>query len=409
MIRDVQASREELATFFGHVLPHLNEKQRRLVAGAMASALGHGGQSAVAQAAGISRHRVIDGVAEIKAGVEVSDRQRAPGGGSRTAAEKQPGLVNALLELVKPETRGDPTSSLLWTLKSTYELADELIKQGFKVSAELVRRLLHQQGYSLQATSKQNEGTTHPDRNAQFIYLDQKATSFLDQGQPVISVDTKKKELIGDFANKGAEWQPKGQPERVRVHDFIDKQLGKAIPYGVYDVAHDEGWVSVGNTADTAQFAVASIRQWWQQMGSIRFPDATKLMITADAGGSNGYRVRAWKYHLGQLARETGLEITVCHYPPGTSKWNKIEHRLFSFITINWRGRPLTSIRTVVELIAATGTKTGLVVQSAHDSNVYEKGVKVSDTELAAIPLTQHEWHGEWNYTIAPNDTKCAG
>lgn len=392
---------EDLATFFERVLPHLNEKQRRLVAGAMALGLGRGGQSAVAEAAKISRHVVIDGMAQLRAGVEVSERQRVEGGGARLATEKQPGLLPALEKLVQPHTRGDPTSNLRWTLKSTYQLADELVEQGFRASAELVRQLLHQLGYSLQATAKQKEGTSHPDRDQQFRYLDKTASEFLELGQPAISVDTKKKELIGDFANKGAEWQPKGQPERVRVHDFVDKQLGKAVPYGVYDIANDQGWVSVGNSSDTAEFAVASIRQWWQQMGSQRFPEATRLMITADAGGSNGYRVKAWKYHLGKLAKETGLEITVCHYPPGTSKWNKIEHRLFSFITMNWRGRPLTSIRTVVELISATTTRSGLEVRSAFDPTPYEKGVSITDAQLAAVPLTQHDWHGEWNYTIA--------
>lgn len=397
----MQASLEDLATFFERTLPHLNEKQRRLVAGAMALSLGRGGQSAVAEAGKMSRHVVIDGMAQLRVGVEVSERQRVEGGGARLATDKQPGLLKALEQLVQPHTRGDPTYNLLWTLKSTYQLADELVEQGFRVSAELVRQLLHQLGYSLQANAKQKEGTSHPDRDQQFQYLNETASTFLEQQQPVISVDTKKKELIGDFANKGTEWQPKGRPERVRVHDFMDKQLGKAIPYGIYDIASDQGWVSVGNSSDTAEFAVASIRQWWQQMGSHRFPEATRLMITADAGGSNGYRVKAWKYHLGKLAAESGLEITVCHYPPGTSKWNKIEHRLFSFITMNWRGRPLTSIRTVVELIAATTTRSGLEVRSTLDPTLYEKGVSITDTQLAAVPLTRHDWHGEWNYTIA--------
>ena len=257
-------------------------------------------------------------------------------------------------------------------------------------------------GYSLQAPAKQKEGTTHPDRNAQFAYLNSRVTDHLRAGEPVISVDTKKKELVGDFHNGGREWQPSGQPEPVRVHDFIDPGLGKAIPYGIYDLSNDEGWVSVGDTADTAEFAANTIRRWWHQMGQHRFGDATRLLITADAGGSNGYRIRAWKTHLAALATETGLTITVCHYPPGTSKWNKIEHRMFSFITLNWRGRPLTSIRTIVELIAATTTKTGLTIQADHDPTEYPKGVKVSDSELAAIPLTRHDWHGDWNYTIRP-------
>lgn len=398
----MEITSEALSEFFGQVLPHLGERQRRVVAGAAAQMLGRGGKTRVAEASGMSRNTVIRGVGEMEAGVEPSDRQRAPGGGDRPAIVKQPGLSEALDELVDPETRGTPMSSLRWTSKSTYQLARELTSQGYQVSAELVRRLLHQMGYSLQAPSKQKEGTTHPDRDAQFCYLNSRVTDHLRAGEPVISVDTKKKELIGDFHNGGREYQPKGQPERVRVHDFIDPGLGKAIPYGIYDISNNEGWVSVGDTADTAEFAVNSIRRWWNQMGKDRFGDATRLLITADAGGSNGYRIRAWKHHLAVLATETGLEITVCHYPPGTSKWNKIEHRMFAFITMNWRGRPLTSIRTIIELISATTTKTGLTIRADHDPAEYHKGVKISDAELDAIPLTRHDWHGDWNYTIHP-------
>ncbi len=398
----MEITSEALSEFFGQVLPHLGERQRRVVAGAAAQMLGRGGKTRVAEASGMSRNTVIRGVGEMEAGVEPSDRQRAPGGGDRPAIVKQPGLSEALDELVDPETRGTPMSSLRWTSKSTYQLARELTSQGYQVSAELVRRLLHQMGYSLQAPSKQKEGTTHPDRDAQFCYLNSRVTGHLGVGEPVISVDTKKKELIGDFHNGGREYQPKGEPERVRVHDFIDPGLGKAIPYGIYDISNNEGWVSVGDTADTAEFAVNSIRRWWNQMGKDRFGDATRLLITADAGGSNGYRIRAWKHHLAALATETGLEITVCHYPPGTSKWNKIEHRMFSFITMNWRGRPLTSIRTIIELISATTTKTGLTIRADHDPAEYHKGVKISDAELDAIPLTRHDWHGDWNYTIHP-------
>ena len=294
-------------------------------------------------------------------------------------------------------------SALRWTLKSTYELAGDLQAQGYRASAELVRRLLHQMGYSLQAPSKQIEGAAHPDRDRQFRYINDLVLRRQKLKEPVISVDTKKKELIGRFSNRGREWQPAKEPERVRVHDFAERALGefaKAIPYGVYDVAHDEGWVSVGDSADTAEFAVESIRRWWDQMGKKRFPEASTLLVTADAGGSNGPRVRAWKWHLARLAEETGLSITVCHYPPGTSKWNKIEHRLFSFISMNWRGRPLTDIRTVVELIAATKTKTGLSVQCAYDPNWYPTGEKVSDHDFKTIPLRQHDWHGEWNYDL---------
>lgn len=396
---------EGLRAFFETVMPHLNEKQRRVVAGAMVAALGRGGQARVVEATGMSTSTVNTATREVRAGVEPSDRQRRPGAGVKPAVEVQPGLLDALDELVHPETRGTPMSPLRWTLKSTYELARELTGMGYRVSAELVRRLLHQMGYSLQAPAKQNEGTSHPDRDGQFRYINDLAARQIDEGAPVISVDTKKKELIGSYRNGGREWQPSGEPERVNVHDFADRALGefaKAIPYGVYDIGNDEGWVSVGDSADTAEFAVESIRRWWQQIGRLRFPHATTLVITADAGGSNGSRVRAWKWHLAQLANETGLRITVCHYPPGTSKWNKIEHRLFSFISMNWRGRPLTDIRTIVELIAATTTKTGLAVQCAYDPNWYPTGKKIADRDFDAIPLAPHEWHGDWNYTITP-------
>jgi transposase len=400
----VEAGRDELEQFFSTVMPHLNEVQRRVVAGAMARALGRGGKSAVAQASGLSRNTVIKAQAEVEEGIEPGERLRAPGAGDKPAIDKQPGLLEALDELVHPGTRGSPMSPLRWTLKSTYELARELGGAGFSVSAELVRRLLHQMGYSLQAPAKQNEGTSHPDRDGQFGHLNALAAERLAAGEPVISVDTKKKEIIGNFSNGGREWQPAGEPTRVNVHDFADRALGefaKAIPYGIYDVASDEGWVSVGDVADTAEFAVESIRRWWTELGKDRFPKAKRLMITADSGGSNGYRVRAWKFHLAKLANETGLQITVCHYPPGTSKWNKIEHRLFSFISMNWRGQPLTDIRTIVELIAATTTKSGLTVQASYDPNWYPTGEKVSDKDFAAIPLRPHEFHGEWNYDIA--------
>jgi transposase len=405
----VDASVEELGEFFDVVLPHLNELQRRVVAGAMAHVLGRGGKTRVADASGMSRNTVIKAAAEVEAGIEPSDRQRVAGGGDRPAIDKQPGLLEALDELVHPDTRGTPMSALRWTLKSTYELAGELQGHGYRASAELVRRLLHQMGYSLQAPAKQNEGSAHPDRDGQFRYLNDLAGEFVAAGAPVISVDTKKKELIGNYSNGGREWHPTGEPTRVNVHDFADRELGeyaKAIPYGIYDVANDEGWVNVGDTADTAEFAVESIRRWWDTLGNTRFPDATRLLITADAGGSNGYRVRAWKWHLARLAAETGLEVTVVHYPPGTSKWNKIEHRLFSFISINWRGKPLTDIRTIVELIAATTTTTGLTVQSTYDPGWYPTGTKITNADYATIPLTPHEWHGEWNYTIAQSNAR---
>lgn len=403
---DLVVSSEALAGFFSTLLPHLNEKQKRVAAGAMVEALGRGGQARVVEASGMSSSTVNTATRQVRAGVEVSDRQRVEGGGDRPAIDKQPELLSALDELVHPDTRGTPMSLLRWTLKSTYELARDLQARGFKASPELVRRLLHQMGYSLQAPAKQNEGTNHPDRDGQFAYLNALAELMLRDGQPVISVDTKKKELIGNYSNGGREWHPKGEPIRVEVHDFADPALGefaKAVPYGIYDTVNNEGWVSVGDSADTAEFAVESIRTWWREMGRHRFGDATRLMITADAGGSNGYRVRAWKKHLADLASETGLEITVCHYPPGTSKWNKIEHRLFSFISMNWRGRPLTDIRTIVELISATTTDTGLVVRAAYDPNWYPKGVKITDPEFDALPLHRHDWHGDWNYTLTPN------
>lgn len=392
--------------FFESVLPHLDERQRRLVVGAAAVMVGRGGKTRVAGLSGISRPTVAKGAAEISAGAKVTGRVRAPGGGEKLAIDKQPGLLEALDELVWPETRGHPESPLRWTLTSTYELARELTAKGFEVSAELVRRLLHQMGYSLQAPAKQVEGASHPDRNSQFEYLNRVVTEALGAGEPVISVDTKKKELIGRFSNKGKDWRPAGDPERVNVHDFADPGLGeyaKAIPYGIYDIGNDEGWVSVGDVADTSEFAVEAIRRWWNTTGQARFPNAATLTITADAGGSNGYRVKAWKFHLAALAAETGLAITVLHYPPGTSKWNKIEHRLFSFISMNWRGRPLTSIRTIIELISATTTTSGLSVQASYDPNWYPKGVKYTNTQMDALPIERHDWHGDWNYTLTAN------
>ncbi len=399
----MEVKAEGLARFFDVAVPHLNEVQRRVVAGAMAQMLGRGGKTAVAAASGMSRNTVIKAQGEVEAGIEPSDRQRAPGGGDKPAVDKQPGLLETLDGLVHPDTRGNPMSLLRWTSKSSTKLATELVAKGYEVSSRTVLRLLHQLGYSLQANAKVTEGRQHPDRDGQFRYLNDLAQGFVDGDEPVISVDTKKKELIGDYANGGREWAEAGTPERAQVHDFPDPALGehaKAIPYGIYDIGNNEGWVSVGDTADTAEFAVESIRRWWNTMGHARFPNATRLLITADCGGSNGYRVRAWKTHLAALAAETGLAVTVCHYPPGTSKWNKIEHRMFSFITMNWRGRPLTDLKTIIELIANTTTDTGLSIQASYDPNWYPKGVKITDTELAALPLQPHDWHGEWNYTI---------
>ena len=399
----MELSEVGLKSFFETVTPHLGERQRRVVSGAMAEALGRGGQVRVVEASGMSTSTMSKAVREVRAGIEPSQRQRAEGGGDRPAIDKQPGLLEALDGLVHPDTRGNPMSPLRWTLKSTYELARTLGEQGFEVSAELVRRLLHQMGYSLQAPAKQLEGAQHRDRDGQFEYLNGLVAERLEANEPVISVDTKKKELIGNYANGGTEWHLAGEPTRTETHDFPDRTLGefaKAVPYGVYDVGNNEGWVSVGDSADTGEFAVESIRRWWNTLGRDRFPNATRLLITADAGGSNGYRPRSWKWHLAQLAAETGLEICVCHYPPGTSKWNKIEHRLFSFISMNWRGRPLTDIRTIIELIAATTTDSGLTVQAAYDPNWYQKGVKITDRQMAELPLHPHHWHGQWNYTL---------
>jgi hypothetical protein len=402
----VEASREELARFFTTVLPHLNEVQRRVVAGAMSVGLGWGGKSAVAEASGMSRNTVIKAEREVLSGIEPSERLRAPGGGDIPAEVKQPGLLEALDELVNPETRGSPMSFLRWTSKSTAKLADDLVRQGFKITDDTVGRILRSLGYSLQAPAKEKEGAAHPDRDAQFRYLNDQIASFVKGSAPVISVDTKKKELVGEYANGGQEYQPKGEPERTKTHDFVDKELGRAVPYGVYDVINDEGWVSVGDSADTAAFAVEAIRRWWYSMGKARFPKARKLLVTADAGGSNGPRVRLWKVELARLAAETGLEITVCHYPPGTSKWNRIEHKMFSFISMNWRGRPLVSYRTIIQLISATTTNKGLKIRADADLNYYETGTRVSDAELAAVPLTAHDFHGDWNYTIAQSESR---
>jgi hypothetical protein len=398
----VEVGGEKAARFFEVVLPHLNEVQRRVVAGAFSEMLGHGGKSVVAKASGMSRNTVIKAEHEVAAGLEPTERLRQPGGGDHKLIDKQPGLLEALDELVHPDTRGNPMSLLRWTSKSTRHLANALVAKGFKISDDTVGRLLKAAGYSLQAPAKEKEGTNHPDRDAQFQYLNDKANEFVGDDQPVISVDTKKKENVGEYANGGQEWQPQGEPDEVLVHDFVDPEAGKAVPYGVYDLRNNEGWVSVGDNADTAAFAVNAIGRWWEKMGTARFPKATRLLITADAGGSNGYRLKAWKVELARFAEETGLEVTVCHYPPGTSKWNKIEHRMFSFITMNWRGRSLVSYRTIIELIAATTTKTGLRIEAERDKNGYRVGVKIKDAELAAVPLRPHEFHGDWNYTIMP-------
>ena len=398
----VAVTREMLAAKFDSILPHLDERQRRLLMGAEARALGRGGIRLVARAAGVREATVSLGVTELDSGAEPLGRVRRPGGGRKRAAEVDPGLVPALLALVEPAERGDPVSPLRWTAKSTRKLAAELTAQGHKVSADTVADLLRAEGFSLQGNAKTIEGAQHPDRDAQFRYIGEQARAHQEAGDPVISVDTKKKELVGDFANGGKDYRPKGSPVPVRTHDFMDKDLGKAIPYGVYDVAANAGWVNVGTDHDTAAFAVESIRRWWQAMGRAAYPAAGRLLITADAGGSNSYRTRAWKTELAAFALETGLAVTVCHFPPGTSKWNKIEHRLFSHITMSWRGRPLASHEVIVNAIAATTTRAGLTVRAALDPGSYPDGVKVSDAQLAALPLDRHDWHGDWNYTLRP-------
>jgi hypothetical protein len=401
-MRIPEETRDQLAVKFAVLLPHLDERQRRLLMAAEARGLGHGGVRAVAQAASVSETTVRKGVFELEAGEEPLGRVRRPGGGRKRVVDLNPGLRSALLALVEPDVRGDPMSPLRWTVKSTRTLAQELTRAGHRVSADTVAGLLREEGFSLQANVKRIEGSQHPDRDAQFRYLNEQARAHRDAGQPVISVDTKKKELVGEFKNNGRQWRPTGEPAPVNVHDFADPQLGKAVPYGIYDLAADTGWVNVGTDHDTAAFAVESIRRWWHGQGQAAYPQAARLLITADAGGSNGYRTRAWKLELAQLAAETGLTITVCHLPPGTSKWNKIEHRLFSHITMNWRGRPLTSHEVIVQSIAATTTRTGLRVSAALDTNIYPTGVRIGEAEMAALPLTRHAFHGDWNYALHP-------
>jgi Rhodopirellula transposase DDE domain len=399
----VEVSEEGLGEFFEFLLPHLDEKQSRLVAGATARLVGRGGITVVARSTGMSRNTVIAGTKAFDVGEEPTGRVRAEGAGRPLAEESDPTLLADLLALIEPVTRGDPMSPLRWTLKSTRQLARALNAAGHQVSHSVIGLILRAQGYSLQSNAKVNEGAQHPDRGGQFDHINDLAAARLAAGEPVISVDCKKKELVnGTKANAGREWHPKGSPERVDVHDFPDKDIPKAIPFGVLDIGANEGWMSVGDDHDTGAFAVNAIRRWWQSLGAARYPHATRLMVTADAGGSNSYRNKLWKLELARLAAETGLTITVCHYPPGTSKWNKIEHRMFSFITKNWRGRPLTSYQVIVDLVAATTTDSGLRILAEWDQGDYPKGIEVTDEQLAAVPITRHEWHPDWNYDITP-------
>lgn len=385
----------------------LNERSRRLWAASEALEIGWGGVTAVAEATHMSQTTIRSGIAELKAprrgkAALPSERIRGTGGGRHRVAANDPQLLPALDALVEPTSRGTPESPLRWTIKSTRTLAEELTRQAHPVSHGTVASLLDEAGYSLQANRKTREGASHPDRNAQFEYLNAEMAKFLRRGQPAISVDTKKKELVGDFKNGGRDWRPHGQPEPVRVHDFKDPLLGKAIPYGVYDILNNQGWVSVGIDHDTAEFAVNTIRRWWKRMGRRRFPHARELLVTADSGGSNSARCRLWKVALQQFADETRMSITVAHLPPGTSKWNKIEHRLFAYITQNWRGQPLASLQTIVELIGHTRTEGGLIVRAELDANTYPKGIEVSDEQLEQVHIKRHDFHGDWNYTLQP-------
>ena len=384
------------------LLPLLDERQRRIVVAAEAKEYGRGGVSTIAQITGMSRQTIYRGLSDLQEAAKLG-RVRKAGGGRKKITDKMPELIDALDHIVDPTTRGDPESPLRWTCKSVRKISDCLSEQGFFIGRQSVANILHELDYSLQANRKTSEGVAdHPDRNDQFEYISRKAKSFLGKSSPVISVDTKKKELIGKYKNDGHEWETKGQPLEVLSHDFPDPNIPKAVPYGVYDVGKNVGWVNVGTAADTAEFAVESIRQWWLKMGKKRYPSSTEIYLCADAGGSNGYRIHLWKYELQKFCDRYKLSVTVSHYPPGTSKWNKIEHRLFSYITMNWRGRPLTDYRTVVDLIASTTTKEGLVVKVRLDKKQYKKGKKVPAREIEKLNIHRHKFNGEWNYTIKP-------
>jgi hypothetical protein len=397
---DVEAT---IVAKYSDISTVLDERGRRLWAATESRAIGYGGDAVVSAATGLARQTIRNGRRELADGVEVTRRVRRPGAGRPGIEQTQPGIKEALEQLVDPLTRGDPTSPLRWTCKSKAKLAAAMTKGGWKVSATKVGRLLHDLGYSLRSVRKSTEGAAHPDRNAQFEHINATASAFLERGSPTISVDTKKKELVGDFKNAGKEWQPAGQPERVLVHDFPKQGVGKAVPYGVYDMARNEAYVSVGQNHDTPAFAVASIRTWWMKMGRRAYPNADELLITADAGGSNGYRARSWKVELQKLADELRIRISVCHFPPGTSKWNKIEHRLFCHITQNWRGKPLRTFETIVELIGHTRTAAGLRVTAKLDPRSYPAGVKITKAQMGNLALHRHAFQGDWNYELHPH------
>jgi transposase len=397
-----EVTAEVLAAKFGAIFPHLDERQRRLLMGAEARVLGHGGIRMVAHAAEVREATVSQGAAELDRGEDPLGRARREGGGRKRLADLDLGLRPALMALVEPDERGDPMSPLRWTTKSLRALSAELARQGHRAGPDTLADLLHEEGFSLQGNAKTIEGNQVPDRDAQFRYLNEQAREHRDAGEPVVSAGTKKKELVGNYRNGGREWRPAGDPVLVKDHDFPDQELGKAIPYGIYDLAANTGWVNVGTDHDTAAFAVESIRRWWNDAGRDACPGARRLLITADSGGSNSSRGRAWKLELAALALETGLEITACHFPPGTSKWNKIEHRLFAHITMNWRGRPLTSHDVIVASIAATTTRGGLTVRAGLDTGTCPPGAKISNEQVAALPMRRHDWHGDWNYTLRP-------
>ncbi len=395
---------EAIRARFVELSAHLDERGRRLLAASEARAAGYGGIAAVSRATGLAASTIGRGLKDLSNRLPPG-RVRRQGGGGKPVVERDPGLLPALLSLVEPEARGDPMSPLRWTCKSLRRLAAELTERGHRVSRTVVGELLAQEKFSLQANRKTREGSQHPDRDAQFAHINASVAAALRERQPVISVDTKKKELIGEFKNAGREWRPQGDPEEVRVHDFLQPELGRAVPYGLYDLAANAGWVGVGMNHDTAAFAVQTIRRWWHDLGQVRYPAAERLVITADGGGSNGWRLRLWKTELQSLADEIGLAIEVHHLPPGTSKWNAIEHRLFSFISMNWRARPLVSYRVIVDLISATTTRTGLTVHCELDESHYPKGIVVSDEQMASLNITRHDFHGEWNYTIHPRSS----
>jgi hypothetical protein len=395
---------EAIRARFLELSVHLDERGRRLLAASEARAAGYGGIAAVSRATGLAASTIGRGLKDL-AGELPPGRVRRQGGGGKSAVTRDPGLLPALLSLVEPEARGDPMSPLRWTCKSLRRLAAALTERGHPVCRTVVGELLAQEKFSLQANRKTREGSEHPDRDAQFAHINASVAAALRERQPVISVDTKKKELVGDFKNAGREWRPQGNPEEVRVHDFLQPELGRAVPYGLYDLAANAGWVSVGMNHDTAAFAVQTIRRWWHDLGQVRYPAAGRLVITADGGGSNGWRLRLWKAELQRLADEIGRDIEVHHLPPGTSKWNAIEHRLFSFISMNWRARPLVSYRVIVDLISATTTRTGLTVHCELDESHYPKGIVVSDEQMASLNISRHDFHGEWNYTIHPSNS----